>query len=232
MNYLNQELQHALAAEYVLGTLRGLARVRFQKLQLRYPELKQITHHWENHINSLGEQLKPISPDPLVWEKVVARLDGVSPQIAASNVVKLEKRANWWRNTTIFAAAASILLAVLMLNPQSPTVFSPERLTVVQNANHQPLWLIEVFSQTIDVKATELVESKTSNDYELWMVPSNGNAPISLGLLPQQGQATLAKIEQFDSLDIAALAVSLEPLGGSPTGAPSEVLFVSELVLL
>lgn len=232
MNYLNQELQHALAAEYVLGTLRGRARVRFQKLQLRYPELKQITHQWENHINSLGEQLKPVSPDPLVWEKVVARLDGVSPQTTASNVVKLEKRASWWRNTTIFAVAASILLAVLMLNPQSPTVFSPERLTVVQNAQHKPLWLVEVFSQTIDVKATELVESKTSNDYELWMVPSNGNAPISLGLLPQQGQATLAKIDQFDAMDIAALAVSLEPLGGSPSGAPTEVLFVSELVLL
>jgi len=224
MNYLNQELQHALAAEYVLGTLRGRARARFQKLQLRYPELKQITHQWENHINSLGAQLKPVSPDPIVWEKVVARLDGVSPQIAASNVVKFQKRANWWRSTTIFAAAASILLAVLLLNPQSPEIFSPERVTVVQNA--------EVFSQTIDIKTTELVDVKAQNDYELWMVPSNGNAPISLGLLPQQGQATLAKIDQFDTLKIAALAVSLEPLGGSPTGAPSEVLYVSELVLL
>ena len=232
MNYQNKELQHALAAEYVLGTLRGQARVRFQKLQLRYPELKQVTHQWENHINSLGEHLKPISPDPIVWDKVVARLDGVSPQVAASNVVKLEQRAYWWRSTTIFAVAASIFLAVLMLNPQSPEVFSPERLTVVQNAENKPLWLIEVFSQTIDVKSTELVEAKAQNDYELWMVPSNGNAPISLGLMPQQGQATLAKITQFDTLDIAALAVSLEPLGGSPTGAPSEVLYISELVLL
>lgn len=232
MNYLNQELQHALAAEYVLGTLRGQARVRFQKLQLRHPEIKQVTHQWENHINSLGEQLKPVSPDPIVWEKVVARLDGVSPKTAASNVVKLQKRANWWRSTTIFAAAASILLAVLMLNPQAPTVFSPDRLTVVQNAENKPLWLIEVFTQTIDIKATELVEAKTLNDYQLWMVPSNGNAPISLGLLPQTGQASLAKVSQFDSLDIAALAVSIEPLGGSPTGAPSEVLFVSELVML
>ena len=232
MNYLNQELQHALAAEYVLGTLRGQARVRFQKLQLRHPEIKQVTHQWENHINSLGEQLKPVSPDPIVWGKVVARLDGVSPKTAASNVVKLQKRANWWRSTTIFAAAASILLAVLMLNPQAPTVFSPDRLTVVQNAENKPLWLIEVFTQTIDIKATELVEAKTLNDYQLWMVPSNGNAPISLGLLPQTGQASLAKVSQFDSLDIAALAVSIEPLGGSPTGAPSEVLFVSELVML
>ena len=232
MNYLNQELQHALAAEYVLGTLRGKARLRFQKLQLRHPELKQITHQWENHINSLGEQLKPVSPDPIIWEKVVARLDGVSPQIAASNVVRLQKRANWWRATTIFAAAASILLAVLMLNPQNPAVFSPDRFTVIQNEENKPLWLIEVFTQTINIKATELVETRTLNDYQLWMVPSNGNAPISLGLLPQTGHVSFAKVSQFDSLDIAALAVSLEPLGGSPTGAPSEVLFLSELVML
>jgi hypothetical protein len=94
---------------------------------------------------------------------VVARLDGVSPKTAASNVVKLQKRANWWRLTTIFAAAL-ILLAVLMLNPQAPTVFSPDHLTVVQNAENKPLWLIEVFTQTIDIKATELVEAKTLND--------------------------------------------------------------------
>ncbi|WP_299080289.1 anti-sigma factor [uncultured Paraglaciecola sp.] len=232
MNYLKPELQHALAAEYVLGTLRGQARVRFQKLQLLYPELKQVTHLWENHINSLGEQLKPVSPDPLVWEKVVARLDGVSDLSKASNVISLKQKANWWRNVTVFAAAASILLAVLLLNPQSPPVYSPSSLTVVQNTQNKPLWLIEVFSQTLDIKTTELVEVKAKNDYELWMVPSNGQAPISLGLLPQQGRATLAKIAQFDSMDIDALAVSIEPLGGSPTGAPSEVLYVSELVLL
>ena len=232
MNYLNHELQHALAAEYVLGTLRGSARVRFQKLQLLHPELKQVTHQWEAHINSLGEQLKPVSPDPVVWDKVVARLDGVTPQVAASNVVKLEQKAKRWRAATMFAAAATILLAVLMVNPQSPDVLSPDRLTVVQNTQNQPLWLIEVFSQTLDIKTTELVDTKAQNDYELWMVPSNGNAPISLGLLPQRGQASLAKIAQFDSLDIAALAVSLEPKGGSPTGAPTEVLYVSELVML
>lgn len=232
MNYLNHELQHALAAEYVLGTLRGRARVRFQKLQIRYPELKQITHQWENHINSLGEQLKPVSPDPAVWDKVVARLDGVPPQVAASNVVKLKQRANRWRTATMFAAAASILLAVLMLSPQGPAVLSPDRLTVVQNTQNQPLWLIEVFSQKIDVKTTELVEVKNQNDYQLWMVPSNGNSPISLGILPQKGQASLVKIAQFDAMDIAALAVSLEPKGGSPNGAPTEVLYVSELVLL
>lgn len=232
MNYLNQELQHALAAEYVLGTLRGQARVRFQKLQLRHPELKQVTQLWENHINSLGEQIKPVSPDLIVWEKVLARLDGVSPKLAASNVVRLEKRSSFWRTTAMFAAAASILLAVLLLNPQSPIVYSPSSLTVVQNAQHKPLWLIEVFTQTLDIKTTELVEAKAQNDYELWMVPSNGQAPISLGLLPQQGQATIAKIAQFDSMDIDALAVSIEPLGGSPTSSPTEVLYVSELVLL
>ena len=173
-----------------------------------------------------------MSPDPIVWDKVVARLDGVPPKSVISNVLRLEKRANWWRSAAVFAAAASILLAVVMFNPQSSSILSPERITVVQNAENKPLWLIEVFTQTLDIKATELVAAKTLNDYQLWMVPSNGEAPISLGLLPQKGQVSLAKVSQFDSLDIAAIAVSLEPLGGSPTGAPSEVLFVSELVLL
>lgn len=43
MNYRDPQLKDALAAEYVLGTLRGQARRRFQKLMMQIPSLREST---------------------------------------------------------------------------------------------------------------------------------------------------------------------------------------------
>jgi anti-sigma-K factor RskA len=64
---------------------------------------------------------------------------------------------------------------------------------------------------------------------ELWAVPPQG-APRSLGLISAQGATVVKRGKVLDNT--AALAVSLEPSGGSPTGAPTgPVLYVGKLVL-
>jgi len=64
------------------------------------------------------------------------------------------------------------------------------------------------------------------------MVAADGRPPISLGLLPKQGKLSLPRSALFDQVQVAALAVSLEPLGGSPTGQPTTVLYTAELVAM
>jgi anti-sigma-K factor RskA len=53
---------------------------------------------------------------------------------------------------------------------------------------------------------------------ELWAVPAQG-APRSLGLI--QANATTTLIRSQLLANTAAFAVSVEPAGGSPTGAPT-----------
>jgi anti-sigma-K factor RskA len=53
---------------------------------------------------------------------------------------------------------------------------------------------------------------------ELWAVPAQG-APRSLGLVSASTGATLQRANLLRGT--AAFAVSLEPAGGSPTGAPT-----------
>ncbi|MFT2091767.1 anti-sigma factor domain-containing protein [Paraglaciecola sp. 2405UD69-4] len=232
MNYLAEETRHALAAEYVIGTMHGKARKRYQALIMQYPEIRETTYVWEQHFNALGEHLEPIAPDPIVWEKIVQRLDNEAANSEASNVVKLEPRLTLLKSLPLVATAAAIILALVMLPPKQELPLTVEQFTVVQDKDYKSLWLIEVYEKTLDVVATKNLVPKPSNDYQLWMVPSQGGVPISLGLLPQRGELTLTKIPEFDELDIAAIAVSLEPLGGSPNGSPTEVLYVSELAIL
>jgi anti-sigma-K factor RskA len=59
--------------------------------------------------------------------------------------------------------------------------------------------------------------------YELWALPRDGKPPVSLGLLPRQGDIARPLTDRQSAALLAAgkLAVSIEPPGGSPTGAPT-----------
>jgi anti-sigma-K factor RskA len=70
---------------------------------------------------------------------------------------------------------------------------------------------------------------------ELWAVPPQG-APRSLGLVSSSGVSVIARDRlpkgALDARATSALAVSVEPVGGSPTGAPTgPVVFAGKLTL-
>jgi anti-sigma-K factor RskA len=70
--------------------------------------------------------------------------------------------------------------------------------------------------------------------YELWALPGSGAAPVSLGLMPKTGRSTL-QLNDAQRLALSRskqIAISLEPPGGSPTGAPTgPVLFVAAIAV-
>lgn len=59
MNYLKEERLNALAAEYVVGTLRGKARARYQKLMMQYQAVSDATAQWEQYLTGFAETLPP-----------------------------------------------------------------------------------------------------------------------------------------------------------------------------
>ena len=57
---------------------------------------------------------------------------------------------------------------------------------------------------------------------ELWIIPGDGHAPLSLGILPNKATAQIKVNSAYLSVvQGATLAVSNEPPGGSQTGEPS-----------
>jgi anti-sigma-K factor RskA len=238
MNYQSDHIKNSLAAEYVLGTLRGLARQRFQKLIMQYPAISDATQGWEQNLNHLGQKILPVTPDVLVWQRIEQDL-GFNKESVNSNVVKINKlqskpkrQPKIWQGIAGLASAAALILAVLLVNVAPSTVPDVQQLALINNEQDDLLWALEISENSIDIQATKALVDRANADYELWMVATDGRAPFSLGLLPKNGKLTLTKPELFDQIDIAALAVSLEPLGGSPNGSPTEVLFTTKLVVL
>lgn len=247
MNYSNDALISALAAEYVLGTLRGSARDRFEYLRITDPKVEQAIYYWEAQLNPMATDIESITPSDDVWEAIVNQLG--FPEIDESAIDKLNEQpvidvgpdenvpvelaqkpsANQaWKLLSGFAVAASFVLAILFYQMQS-AVETPTSIAVFSNEEAQTVWSVEVREKSLFVRSTQNLPRLANNDYQLWIVPASGDAPISLGVLEQSGGFAIVKPDIFDDVAIAALAVSLEPKGGSPNGAPTEVLYIAEL---
>ena len=237
MNYLDEQRSNALASEYVLGTLRGPARIRFQRLLMQYPGMRQTLWRWEGHLNALGSSLPSQPLPPHLWDNIQQRLGFIQESTKVpvmDNIIQLPSNTSHkWQWLTGLSAAAAILFAVLLFTPQLSTAPSQApQFAIVQGEKAQALWLIEVTKDKINVQATDKLQTQQGKDYELWLVAKDGRAPVSLGLLPKNGKLVLPRAAIIDKVEIAALAVSLEPLGGSPDGKPSVVLYTAELVAI
>ena len=70
-----------------------------------------------------------------------------------------------------------------------------------------------------------------ARDYQLWVIPPGaGAAPVPAGLVQSAEGVALGDFEAGAlARGAVALAVSAEPKGGSPTGAPTQVVLVASL---
>jgi anti-sigma-K factor RskA len=75
-------------------------------------------------------------------------------------------------------------------------------------------------------------EPEPGKSYELWLVSNRFQAPLSLGVIGEDDFTQSNNLSPYDPATIseAMFAVSLEAEGGSPTGAPSNVMFTGKLV--
>ncbi len=226
MNYLQQERLDALSVNYVLGGMRGKARQRFQRLLMQQQQARQSVWRWEQHLNPLAESLPVVEPDEGLWQKLQQRLGWQDAQ-----VIRPKSRNNWSHPANWVAVAAAACLALVLLLPPPPVL--PVELAVIQTSDAKALWLVSKQGEVLSLKATAAVPADPAHDYELWMLPTSGQPPISLGLLPQSGTNSYQWPKAATGLTVAVLAVSLEPKGGSPTGQPTgAVLHTSELMTL
>jgi anti-sigma-K factor RskA len=227
MNYRNHELLEQLAAEYALGTLRGPARQRFERLLPEHPDALAAVRRWEDRFVELASNIAPVQPPATVWSQIQNRLRHGK---ARSGVL-----AGWWGSPR-FALAAVVAILALGIALRLSVDTEPTRVIAkISTEQQSEWWRIEASesSEQLIVIASGAITADAAHAYELWALPDSGAAPVSLGLMPQTGtrELSLNQAQRAALRQAGKLAISLEPRGGSPTGAPTgQVLFVTGVI--
>jgi anti-sigma-K factor RskA len=216
----NRVLVDRLAGEYVLGTLRGRARRRFERW-LVSPQVGAMVKAWEDRLSGLEPALRAVTPPPAVWRGIESRLE-------------LRKLARGPSLRWLAAAAAVLCLALLGVFALREFGTQPVTQQASIQADAQTIyWRVELLgdNRELRVRVQQVHDLPPGKSHELWVIPANGGAPVSLGVLPRTGdQRRALTAAQRDALSGAkTLAVSLEPAGGSPNGSPTEVLLTAPL---
>ena len=231
MDYGHPPLADALAAEYVAGTMRGRARTRFEALLPSHPALQRAVREWQARLMPLTGALPEAVPPARVWRAIE---DKLWPTPARQ---PWWQRLGLWRALSGTALAGVVGLGVMLSNPppaQAPVVVVLES---TGTAAVNPATIVASLSgdgRALVTRTLTPVSLTTDRVLELWSVPPSGN-PRSLGLISASG-ATVLKGDRLPATLLkggtAALAVSVEPPGGSPTGVPTgPVVFAGKLTL-
>ena len=236
MRYDDQNLREILAAEYVLGTLRGPARRRYETLLRTRPDWRQAADWWSTRLHLLALASPAVAPASKVWRNIEVRLFGNRVAAGANG---------WWRALALGSSTLAIVMAFLLVgNLQRPAVppvvvTEPALVAIMNNEEAKPAWLLslnkgkggDTVLRVVTLPGAAPVEGKS---FELWVLPPDKSAPISLGLMPLAGTETLRVAGDITPLlTHGGLAVSLEPAGGSPTGQPTgAVLYQGKLAAL
>ncbi|MDQ0318787.1 anti-sigma-K factor RskA [Pararhizobium capsulatum DSM 1112] len=218
----DSQRDEVIAGEYVLGVLSTDDRRKVEARIVLDSNFAAMVNRWQTNLSSFDNAYEAVTPRPKVYATIERRL---FDQPAPTETSGLWNSLAFWRVLTGLAlaglAAIAVLESVTFTAPQPPTAapilaeLSSEGNAVALFASYDPTH----GKLTITPVAANQPEPRS---LEVWMI-EDGSAPKSLGVLPQSGEGEISIApEMAQKLGAGVtLAVSLEPVGGSATGAPT-----------
>ena len=200
MTSLLSDDDDVMAAEYVLGVTDIAARQAAEARARRDPAFAARIVDWEVHFSGLNPEFADV-PTPDLIGKIEARLFPAAP-----------KRVGWARFWGLGPAVAVLAVAAWFAfvpgTPDLTATLAPQ----AQGVSYQAA----LTGNELTITRVAGIDADSTHDYELWIIRGK-DAPVSLGVLSPEGQRlTLANVGEG-----MVLAVTLEPKGGSPSGAPT-----------
>lgn len=210
-SFTPREAEDALAAEYVLGVLDASERAEVAARIKREPAFAARVADWEVKLAGLNDGFAE-TPAPNLLPKIEARLFPKQPSTRRFGLLG-------WLSGAVVATALS-LVAV--------SVLAPPRLTPVATlatADNRLAYQVTHFGGSLQVTRVAGVPAVAGQVHELWVI-APGASPVSLGLLQDRPLTVAYPVPPAGFV----LAVSIEPDGGSPTGAPTgPVILTAEI---
>jgi anti-sigma-K factor RskA len=211
-------VRQLLAAEYVLGTLHGAARKRFETALRESPQLRKLVTEWETRLAGLAAlEPRPVAP-PAALGRRIERSLGIDDTATVPG-----RRRLWLRLATAMAALVILVLgAQLLLHGPSPPPH-PGVVAAIANPGEGTTWVLEREQNGgLRVRAVRPVDVPPERQCYLWL--RHGQTVTLLAELPEMAQQSRL-LRHVDGLAPGDdLLVSMEPRGNIPPQRPGRLL--------
>lgn len=225
----------ALAMDYALGALARADRKAAELRLVGDPGFRAAVERWQALLSPLDEATPPLAPPPGVWQAIAAEVQP-QPQFkpARRAAPALPTASGFWHNLalwrgiglggTALAALAAVLLVQPAAGPVVPVSTGTALVATLADGEGRPLLAAAFDAGKGEVRFAPVAGGPDAQGKvpELWVIEGN-NPPRSLGVIDiSAGAAHAIPRELLAGLKAGAvLAISIEPVGGSTTGAPT-----------
>lgn len=222
------------AAELALGLLDGEERAAAIRRVLAEPGFARSVERWRDHLAQLFDLWPPVAA-PDLFDRIERSLDSaVDAPVAALTPVPRRGGILWPAVAGLSSLAAAVLLVVLVARPlpmppapqprpSAPVAAAPTLVAAIDPEAAGVASVTAIYdAQAGAIRVTEAKLVAADRSAELWVIPAGGT-PHSLGVLRARGGTalTLSPENRGRIAAGAVLAVTVEPLGGSPSGRPT-----------
>jgi anti-sigma-K factor RskA len=241
------------AWEFRLGVLNQMVG-SVEPRPLVWDNIRRAIGHGEQAPLVLPEAPPPIAPAEANDNVVAAPL---RPAAEGSNVIQLNSRIRRWRNVASFASAIAAALLVMVglqvyqpdalpdsIRPKPrtqvvevktpPPAAAAQYVALLQSGGGAPAFILTVDAATKNFTVRKVgAQPEAGRSYELWIVSDKLQRPRSLGVIGRNDFTARPVLSGYDAdlVNQATYAVSIEPEGGSPSGAPTgPVVFTGKLI--
>jgi anti-sigma-K factor RskA len=204
-----------LAAEMVLGLLQGDEARAAQSRLTRERGFAALVAGWQERFVTMTDSIDPVKPPRRTRKRVLKQLFGTP-------YLPLSERLWVWKGLTLAAVLLAAYLGLQQIGPEQPGADSPLFATQLTGET-VPLQVLAVLDPARGDVALSIIagSAQTGRAFELWAILPDA-APVSLGLLSADARMRVALPELLRArAGQITLAISDEPAGGSPTGAPT-----------
>lgn len=222
-----------LIEKYLSGTASEEQVARLETLMREDPAFRELFEAAEAQLGEEFEALEPIEPPPQVLDELLHKIDP-GPETAVTQFTP-KVQSEPWRTISVISSLAAVVAIGLHLVPAAPTPELGKDVRAVALLDSESDGsLIAFYDASTGQILARVSNLGVSEDQvgELWLIQDGAEAPVSLGLIQKaSSEGRLSFNVNYDiQLGKDALAVSIEPLGGSKENGPTGPVVLAGVV--
>jgi anti-sigma-K factor RskA len=221
------------AAELALGVLEGEERAAALRRLVAEPAFAREVERWRDHFALLFAGVPGVVAPDGVFETVQARIGG------GRGVTPIEPRgaSNPWKPAALAASIAALLMTAVAFRPveqvppRAPAAVEAPLVAAMAPADKSEPHPAIYDASAGMVKMPGHMPIPAGRAAQLWAIQGD-RAPIPLGTFRETGPGMYVAEAKMGAVIAPGtmLAISIEPIGGSPTGKPTGPVIASGML--